>query len=96
MDEHVCPIILSSCKYGLFVTVIMAGGCNLQNVERNYSLLGQRKYIHARLNPNPNPLANHKPYPNPKILNVREWKVFMASIPEKLAIYVFLLMASIL
>ena len=40
-------------------------GCNLQNSERDYSLLGQRKYIHARINPNP--IANHKPYPNPKI-----------------------------
>ena len=35
------------------------------NAERDYSLLGQRKYIYARMNPNP--IANHKPYPNPKI-----------------------------
>ena len=39
--------------------------CRVLNAERDYSLLGQRKYIHARLNPNP--IANHKPYPNPKI-----------------------------
>ena len=36
-------------------------GCNLQNGERDYSLLGQQKYIHARINPNTNPMANHKP-----------------------------------
>ena len=43
------------------------GGFNFQNAEseRNYSLLGQRKYIHARLNLNP--IANPKPFPNPKI-----------------------------
>ena len=36
----------------------------MQNAERDYSLLGQRKYIHARLNSNP--IAHHnKPYPNP-------------------------------
>ena len=35
------------------------------NVECNYSLLGQRKYIHASLNPNP--ITNNKPYPKPKI-----------------------------
>ena len=26
-------------------------GCTLQNAERYYSLLGQRKYIHTRINP---------------------------------------------
>ena len=35
------------------------------NAERVCSLLGQRKYIHARINPNP--IANDKPYSNPKI-----------------------------
>ena len=39
--------------------------CRMQNAERDNSLLGQRKYIHAGLSPNP--IANHKPYPNPKI-----------------------------
>ena len=37
------------------------------NAERDYSLLGQRKYIHASVNPIPNPMANPKPYPNRKI-----------------------------
>ena len=37
------------------------------NAERDYSLPDQRKYIYARMNPNSNPIANHKPYPNPKI-----------------------------
>ena len=45
--------------------------CKMQNamlnVKRDYSLLGQRKYIHAKINPNPNSTANHKFYPNPKI-----------------------------
>ena len=44
-----------------------SGGCNLQNAERDYNLLSQRKYIYARINPNPNSIANYKPYPNPKI-----------------------------
>ena len=49
------------------------GWCNLQNAERDNSLLGRRKYIHASLNPNQiaNPIANPnpcpKPYFNPKI-----------------------------
>ena len=44
---------------------IMSAGvvCRMLNAERDYSLLGHRKY--ARINPNP--IANHKPYPNPKI-----------------------------
>ena len=40
--------------------------CRMLNAEHDYSLLGQQKYIHARINPNP--IANHKPYPNPKII----------------------------
>ena len=45
------------------------GGYNLQNAECRTRLqfLGQRKYIQARLKPNPNPIAKHKPYFNPKI-----------------------------
>ena len=39
-----------------------------------YSLLGQRKYIHARINPNP--LANRHPYPNPKITLRERMKSF--------------------
>ena len=40
----------------------------MQNgAEQDYSLLGQRKYIRARINPNPNPIVNPKPYSNPKI-----------------------------
>ena len=35
----------------------------MRNAERDNSLLGQRKYIHARINPSPNPIANYKPYP---------------------------------
>ena len=63
------------------------GGCYLLNAEYNYSFLCQRKYIHARLNPNL--IANHKPYPNPKLLDMHEWKVFMGLITEKSAIYFF-------
>ena len=36
----------------------------MRNAECDYSFLGQRKYIQARLNPNP--IANDKPYPNAK------------------------------
>ena len=41
------------------------------NAERDYSLLGQRKYIHISLTL------------TLKLLNVHEWKVFMAAITEK-------------
>ena len=63
--------------------------CRMLNAEHDYSLLGQQKYIHARINPNP--IANPKPYLNPKINQCCEWKVFMVAITEKLAIYIFLL-----
>ena len=42
--------------------------CKMLNAERDFSLLDQRKNIHARLNP------------NPKITQPIEWKVFMAAI----------------
>ena len=32
---------------------------NATDAEFDYSLLGQRKYIHARINPNLNLIANH-------------------------------------
>ena len=40
--------------------LILAAGViySMMNAECDCSLLGQRKYI-------PNPIANHKPYPNP-------------------------------
>ena len=41
--------------------------CRMLIVEWNYSVLGQRKYIFASLNPNLRPIANHKPYLYPKI-----------------------------
>ena len=63
------------------------------NGERDYSLLGQRKYLHARINPNPIPIANHNHNLSLnltlKSLNESEWKVFMAKITEKSATYVF-------
>ena len=68
------------------ITKYFAAGviCRMVNAEVDYSLLDQRKYIHAKINPNP--IANNKPYPiNLKLLNE------MAAITEKLAIYVFLL-----
>ena len=59
--------------------------CRMLNAERDYSLLGQRNFIHARLNPNP--IANHKPYPNPKITQRARLKSFMAAITKRLAIW---------
>ena len=46
------------------------------NAELDYSLLtvGQRKYIHARLNPNP--IANHKHYPISKIAQCVQMESF--------------------
>ena len=44
------------------------------NAERDYSILGQRKYIHAKLNPNP--IANHKPHPNAKITQYSRMESF--------------------
>ena len=46
------------------------------NAERDYSLLGQRKYIYARINPNTNPIANHKPYTTTKITQREGMKSF--------------------
>ena len=48
--------------------------CNWQNAESDYSLLGQRKHIHASVSPNP--IANPKPYPNPKITRSARMKSF--------------------
>ena len=42
------------------------------NAERDYNLLGQRKYINASLNPNLNLIANL----TLKLLKVRKLKVF--------------------
>ena len=44
------------------------------NAERYYSLLGQRTYIHAKINPNPK--ANHKPYPSYKITQLARMERF--------------------
>ena len=44
------------------------------NAERDNSLLGQWKYIHARINPNP--IANHKLYPNHKITQRERMKSY--------------------
>ena len=55
----------------------MAGEiCRILNAERDYSLLGQRKYIYARINPNTNPIANHKPYTTTKITQREGMKSF--------------------